>query len=192
MRSLVVSSVLVVVVVVVVWSTSALAAGQGALCSVDTDCDTGRCIDAADEPAIRYCSQTCTTNADCATGIDGKAMRCVGTTDPKVDVCIYDGPSPTAVGWSCTMGTDCHDGVCADGTCTKVCVAAGGADCPLGYTCDGSYDQSGSQPETICIPASKSSGCEVGGHGAASGAALILLAMLTLGTARRGRGRVRS
>ena len=127
----------------------------GEICADNYDCQSGYCGAAADDPTFRYCSRVCATNNDCPTGIGGAPMHCEDTEVELLRVCSYDIPSPGTTGASCQVGTDCRSGRCVpheDGSiCTELCVAEGGADCPLGYSCGETLV--GDETVHVCLPA---------------------------------------
>ena len=155
----------------------------GAPCSQDSDCASLLCIAAVDDPSLRFCSQSCAADHDSCPG----DLVCDATTDPAVWLCVHGAPSPGATGWPCGDGTACASGLCVDDgagskICSRTCVAAGGADCPLGYACQET------DAAHLCLPASAGGGwCAIGGAGRGPGATGVLLAAAALLALRRRR-----
>jgi hypothetical protein len=129
----------------------------GEPCAENRDCATLLCVGAADDPTFRHCSARCEGDAQCPNGMRDFDMECVPTTEPAVHVCTYVIPSPGSVGAACFRGEECRAGLCVDldevggGTCTRPCLAEGGGDCPLGFTCELTPIAGGE--EHVCVPA---------------------------------------
>lgn len=104
-------------------STARSSTDDGNACFYDAQCRGGACVQAEDEPRLRYCSRTCSSDAECS-----GAMTCVRSQ------CRHPLPSPGAVGATCSTDSACLDGRCLDAHCTRHCVS-GGNDCPTGYAC---------------------------------------------------------
>ena len=97
----------------------------GRACLYDEQCTGGLCVEATDEPLLRYCSQECGKGDACGAG-----MSCAA------GVCRFPIPSPGAIGSSCAEHADCLRGECLDeGWCSIRCVSGRG-DCPGGYQCE--------------------------------------------------------
>ncbi len=127
------------------WAAAARATGDA--CLYPEHCADGVCVEAPDEPRLRYCDAPCEADPDCP-----DAMRCAAGR------CGYPTPSPGAFGGACAVDDDCLDGECLreDGICSARCVTGRG-DCPRGATCAhlGGID-------FFCVPDPAPSGCAVG------------------------------
>jgi hypothetical protein len=144
-------------------------------CLYDAHCTSDSCLEAADEPLVRYCSQDCARDADCPA-----AMQC------DDHACRYPTPSPGAIGASCTADAECVRGECVDaGYCTVRCVT-GRDDCPADFACEhlGGID-------FFCTPDPSSGGCCDAGTGSAPGALLMFGLAIYLSTGRRCSSRCR-
>lgn len=102
------------------------AAADLATCYGDAHCARGKCVVAADAPAIRYCAPPCGGGATCPTG-----LRCAD------GFCIHPTPTPGALGSTCTP-TSCRVGECrsvasAEARCTHRCLPDVG--CEAGFDC---------------------------------------------------------
>ena len=102
------------------------AAADLAVCYGDAHCARGKCVVAADAPAIRYCAPPCGANATCPS-----ELRC---TD---GFCLHPTPTPGALGSTCTP-TSCRVGECrsvasAESRCTRRCLPDEG--CGAGFDC---------------------------------------------------------
>jgi hypothetical protein len=157
-------------------------ASSGERCYFDGHCATGQCVAALDQPALRFCSDFCAEQTDCANG-----MKC------QAGLCRWLAPSPGVTGTVCSSDHDCLSDICAAGAsgeatrCAEECQAEfDGED--LAFTCPG--DAECVESDTIrnrryCI---EGSGCGCA-SGRADGALVIaLLAWLP----RRGRRRRRN
>lgn len=100
------------------------AAAVGAVCLSDAHCSSGRCLSAADDPRVRYCTAACGGGSACPAG-----MRCDSSR-----LCVHPLPTPSAIDSSCGADADCVDGECRDGACVRRCVPKRGG-CPPGYAC---------------------------------------------------------
>ena len=105
----------------------------GERCLYDGHCMTGRCVAAADEPKIRYCSPACTRPGDCS-----GALRCVADADAGMS-CRFATPTPGALGAKCSAPADCVDSTClmmpaTPQVCSNRCVPTSPA-CPAGFDC---------------------------------------------------------
>ncbi len=149
---------------------AATAPGSAALgepCVYDQQCEGGRCIQALDEPSLRFCSRPCAGDDDCVA-----PLVCEDA------LCRFRLPSPGATGSPCGSDGDCLRGECLDeGVCSVRCVSGRG-DCPDGYECVylGSVD--------FFCAAAPTPGCGCNSTGA-PGSALLLLLACALVLARR-------
>ncbi len=163
----------VLVVFSLLLARDARAAAVGEPCTAAVDCASGTCLPAIDDPQVSYCTSACTGDDDCPGN-----MSCKPTTDPDVAVCVHLPPTPGAVGWPCTEDAACAASRCAaigegGGICTRACIAFGGADCPLGFTCQ-DFGQ-----EHLCLPARPREGCAIAPAGGGR-ATLVAFAALVV------------
>ena len=149
----------------------------GEPCLYDEHCASGLCLQAVDEPLLRFCSQSCM--GDCPA-----PLICAE------EACRYPLPSPGATGAACSDDADCLRGECLvdEGWCSLRCVSGRG-DCPSDYECAhlGGID-------FFCMPASSGGCCattRAPGGGAAGSlpgtGALLFASMLLLAWTRRRR-----
>lgn len=131
-------------------------ATTGNACLYDGQCAGGPCLVAVDDPRIAYCSQACTRDGDCPTG-----MTCTGGE------CRYPPPTPGALGADCAADAACITGICRQSACTQTCSGT----CPSGFACRSNYCVSTADP-----------GC---GGCASGGAPGAIIALLVLARARR-------
>jgi hypothetical protein len=157
----------------------------GEPCDGDADCVSGMCIPAPDDPRIEYCSGACEPGAgDCLAGMD-----CVAATG-GLHVCIWETPTPGALGSPCESNTQCIDRLCVQLGEDKICIApCEDGVCPDGWSCNPASNGS-----EVCVPepddGGDEKGCVVGGTREAGRAAWIVLIMMIglFGWRRRGRG----
>jgi hypothetical protein len=110
-------------------------------CGGGSDCQSGLCIPAPDEPAISYCTGDCNpSDNDCPNGMD-----CVPATGGR-NVCIYPFPTPGSVGAGCDANTECVSGLCLDGLCSGFC-EPGVTECREGFDCSPTTDG-----RHVCVP----------------------------------------
>lgn len=111
--------------------------GRGAYldrCATDADCASAHCVD--DYGPTRFCSQTCTSDLQCA---HEHLCNAAG-------LCVHDdtgSPCSVATPASCAAGL-CL-GAAGGGRCTRECGSA--AECPAGYACT-TVDASGLR---VCV-----------------------------------------
>lgn len=143
---------------------------EGDPCKRNSACATGLCVEALDDPRVKYCSAECSEPADCADPL----AAC------EDGVCHYAGPSPGAQGWPCESGDDCRSGVCdPDGNiCIEQC-GDGFAACGADYEC---RDISGVQ---ACRLPGEGGGCGCRAGGRDQGVAALALLGFALLVARR-------
>lgn len=142
---------------------------EGARCLYDAQCASGSCVQAADEPALRYCGRACAKDGECAAGMSCVAGRCRHPT-----------PSPGAVGAACASDAQCVNGECRASVCTRRCIAD--AECPASHVC-----RQSSGIDFFCTPrpASEPPSDEACGYGHARGGGLGALVLLLTLVARR-------
>lgn len=79
--------------------------------------------------------------------------------------CIAQPFSDMGIGSTCTAGTECDSGQCADGPdgkrCTEICIAGAANACPSGFDCLGAAGTSGA-----CWPEEDGGCCDASGRGA--------------------------
>jgi MYXO-CTERM domain-containing protein len=143
------------------------ATAVGERCYFDAQCVSGSCLTAGDDEKRAFCGQACARDRDCPA-----PMIC------SMSACRYRAPSPGALGAKCAQASDCADGVCDGGLCTRGCVPAG-VSCPSGFECVNTADIN-----FYCKPAAaSSSGCALGGAGGSGG--WWWLVLLAIGLHRR-------
>lgn len=149
----------------------------GGRCATDLQCASGSCRAAADEPRLRFCSTSCSSDAACPAG-----MSCSGGT------CAWPAPSPGAFGSACDRDADCLGLLCASGAvggariCTVECLPGGVSPCAAGYRCVGSPQDPG---KSVCVAQSSPMGCSL--FPAAQPGSPVILGMLLLLALRRRR-----
>lgn len=117
-------------------------------CTATGDCASGPCVD--DVGATRFCSRSCTSDAQCA----------------HEHVCVAGTCVPDDTGTPCSVASpaSCATGLClgsaAGGQCTRYCSSA--AECPSGYACT----TAGGSTMPICVdierPCSAAADCGSG------------------------------
>lgn len=154
-------------------------AGTGGQCASSADCESGICLPAPDDPSITYCTAMC----DDATAPCPGGMKCVEASGGQ-RVCIYDGPTPGAIGSICETGGDCVSGLCVPvsgvNTCIDICDPTMNP-CPGGWDCVPSAGE-----QMVCLPAAEEPiveskpwyECAIGGGPAARGGAAGATAFL--------------
>jgi hypothetical protein len=163
-------------------ATAAGAAKVGDPCFYDEHCASGRCLQAADEPSLYFCSQACAGGGDCPGG-----MTCAP------DGCRYSVPSPGATGAACAADADCVSSVCyvatgrARGVCTWRCGGVG-QECPAAFPCQNVRGTI----NFYCLAPPSSSGCGLapasGGAGPSGGAVALVVVLVGASPRRRRRG----
>jgi hypothetical protein len=155
----------------------------GKACVDEFDCDSRLCIEAIDDPRIKYCSVPCDPAEEQLYCDAGQTCENVN----GADVCAYIAPTPTAQGADCASGADCRSTLCDPVllTCVEACD-------PANDTCtDGNVCSPSSLAPHVCRPPQADGGfCAAGQPGAASPRslgfmALVLLASLGLVVLRR-------
>lgn len=140
------------------------ARGAGERCLHADHCEGGACVEAPDEPAIRYCDAPCAADADCPA-----AMTCASGR------CAYPTPTPGAFGGPCASDAECARGECVDDPsfCSVRCVTGRG-DCPSGASCAhlGGVD-------FFCVPDPAPAGCAIAPTRRSGAGLLLVLALLT-------------
>lgn len=132
-------------------ATSELSVPTGGRCYYATNCQTGMCLPALDEPRESFCSIAC---GSCPDG-----LACIS------GACRHPAPSPGAVGATCGGDTDCVGALCEtakDGstaTCTARCFSdLPGFTCPDGYSC-----RANTTGAEACFAEIRDDGCNAGG-----------------------------
>ncbi len=152
--------------------------GVGGVCEVSADCGGGICAALGDR---NWCTITCTSADECATGFD-----CMPAG--SVSVCA---PVTALDGESCTVNTDCASGVCAGTSTGSFCTRGCDADtaCAPGFECQ---RIGGASTQAVCVrpevEARDGGGCAVRPGRSLGGLGFGLLGLLALGFALRRRG----
>jgi hypothetical protein len=147
----------------------------GDFCTDNDDCESRSCIEALDDPRIKYCSEACDADKPCTT-----PLACTE------GMCQYSGTTPSAQGAPCSRSEDCRSGLC-DATnliCVEPC--SGDADCADPFACE---SLSGMQ---VCtVPKEGCAGCGTApdGRQALGSLALLFVALIGYGAALRRRRR---
>lgn len=149
----------------------------GDFCTDNDDCETRNCIEALDDPRIKYCTEACDADNPCT-----EPLSC---TD---GVCQYTGITPSAQGAPCASGADCRSGLCDAGNLICVEPCGGDADCADPFACE-----TLSGMKVCTLPDDGGCGCDSVATGAdgrrrALGSLLLLiLAVIGYGAALRRR-----
>jgi hypothetical protein len=156
-------------------ATAPGAAAVGERCFYDAHCAEGTCRFPDDAPSIGYCAPPCSGDPDCPV-----EMAC------SSGVCVYDSPSPGALGALCAAGEDCDSGLCvapaesSETMCAAPCLPDV-LDCPESLSC---LPRAGPAGGRACFPEA-SGGCRAAGS--ADRGALVLVIGLSLWLRRRRR-----
>ena len=142
----------------------------GGFCSSSDDCETRRCVEALDDPRVKYCSEPCDP-ADPSTCPSGLTL-CQSDPGSGENLCFYATPTPSSQGAACDEGGDCRSGVChpEDEICIEQC-GDGLPGCPDPFVCEVFSNAK------ACVFDSGGCGCGTGSPGSGA-AALGLLALL--------------
>ena len=162
--------------------TGTASAGERCLYAEQCAGGAGACVTAPDEPDLTYCTEGCSVNADCPSG-----MICVSVANGSQ--CRYPVPTPGALGGVCGADSDCVEGICYEETCAIRCGPTSGDDaCPNGAACEGQGDGIDffcvAQPPTVA-----GGSCAVGSSPDGAAAACIAGALLVAAGGRRRRRR---
>ncbi|MBI4509456.1 MAG: trypsin-like serine protease [Deltaproteobacteria bacterium] len=162
--------------------TDCPAAGTGDACGEASECISGICLPAPDDPSVKYCTAFCDAEGEtCPTG-----MSCVAVEGGR-KACIWE-RAPGGVGTACTDPDQCASGIClplgGKSFCTALCTPSQDA-CPSDFECAATTNG-----PHACIPADDEprGGCAlVLGRRPPSGTwrALFMLALVALGAAFR-------
>lgn len=87
-------------------------AAVGDRCYYDAQCESDRCVRAADDPRLSFCTTECLRD-----------RQCPGDTTCEAGLCLQPIPSPGAAGSTCSDDGDCRTGICADGGHGRICTA---------------------------------------------------------------------
>ncbi|RLB51349.1 MAG: hypothetical protein DRJ42_16950, partial [Deltaproteobacteria bacterium] len=154
-------------------ATNASICPTGYVCEI-TGCDIGSCV--AGTPGPAAVDAPCTADADCATSwcVDAPdggrrcAQQCTegGSSCPEARVCVTDGfpcgecrvpvpGDPLPFGSACAVGTDCIDGLCRGGFCSRSCTTD--PECPASHRCSAEVCVAGEPrpPGALCIDAAE-------------------------------------
>lgn len=139
----------------------------GALCDANDDCESRLCVEAPDDPRVKYCTQSCDPAAAAGDECALPFSECAQHGDAGA-VCGFSGPSPSTQGASCTEGGDCRSGLCdnAHDICVEPC--SGDGECGDEFSCEKVGEQ------RVCTVPRDGGGCSASG-GAAGGASLLLV-----------------
>lgn len=157
---------------------------SGDVCNTDYDCESRRCVEALDDPRIKYCSAPCDPGLPGAQTCDAPLALCASEQRDE-PLCYYVGITPGAQGSVCTEGGDCRSGVCDpdDDICIEEC-GDGLPACGEEFEC-----RSISGTKACRLPATGGGCLRIGARGGAgawpAGLALALLFVM----ARRARRR---
>jgi hypothetical protein len=142
------------------------------------------CVTAPDEPALTYCTEGCSVNADCPS-----EMICVSVANLGSQ-CRYPVPTPGAYGSACASDADCEEGECTSmGTCALPCFPDG-ATCPTGLACTNTDGV-----DFFCLgspPTITGGGCTFAPSGRSAPLTWLAVAALALGVVCGRAGRRRS
>ena len=154
----------------------------GDFCTDNDDCESRNCIEALDDPRIKYCSESCDADNPCTS-----PLACAD------GLCQYTGVTPSAQGAPCTSSAECRSGLC-DATnfiCVEPC--SSDAECADPYACE---SLSGMKVCTVPREGCLGCGASLSGDGdrgeLAGGLALLFLATIGYGAALRRRRRRRA
>ncbi len=143
-------------------------------CAGDEACESLRCIEAPEDPRVKYCSSSCQ---------NGTASSCEAPlTACEAELCRFAGITPRVQGAECQAGTECRSGVCDpdDGICIEQCGDALPA-CAEGFVCSDFAGVSACR-----LPEGGGGGiCAAGGGGGPAPLFLVLLATLLANKRRR-------
>lgn len=148
----------------------------GDFCEDRFDCESRHCIDSAEDPRIRYCSNEC----DPSLPVGEQCPLPLGACRESADgghSCTYIDETPTVQGAPCDDGTECRSGVCDPDD--SICIEQCGSDFPA--CLDGFECVDFSDTKACRLP---QGGCSVG---SGSGTAAWLLALMALVAIRRRR-----
>jgi hypothetical protein len=154
----------------------------GDLCKKNDDCESRLCIEASDDPRVKYCSTLCDPSNPLEDECDPPLGECAASSEDG-EACQFKGPSRSAQGYDCTSGAECRSGVCDPdhGICIEQC-GDGLPECGDEYSCESVGDG-----VKACTFPSGGCGCAAGGrrNGSDSGGLLLMLGVAILTFCRR-------
>lgn len=152
----------------------------GGRCSSDAMCTSQLCIEAADDPELRYCSVPCGPAEPCPT-VGEDAMYC--EMREASSVCVFATPSPGSFGATCDPAASNCVHICLDRGAASVCTRSceGDGECPMDFACE--VDSSG-YARRVCKPRADH-GCSVTSSSGAGLCLLLLLVAVVTGRRRR-------
>jgi MYXO-CTERM domain-containing protein len=149
----------------------------GEICQANSQCETGLCVYWPADDTYHFCSEPCSGNGDCPSGMSCQSIA------PFGEICYYDEDPPGVIGDECDEPTDCGSYVCEENRCTKACDLGAGLGCPEAFSCDTRDDEN-----YFCFSddTGDGGGCRIG-QPAGSGhvAVLLLLGAVALWLGRR-------
>lgn len=151
---------------------------DGASCNDREDCESLFCIEAPEDPRVKFCSEPCDEqNGSYCTGVLNECTAAAGPTGENA--CTFAGYTPGVQGAQCLTGSECRSTVCDPDAhiCIEQC--ASDADCPAEFTCRSIGSQSACR-----YPAE--GGCQASDR---SSTLLVILALLAAVTLARRRAR---
>jgi hypothetical protein len=121
----------------------------GESCVEAANCQSNLCVAPSDAPDRTFCSASCTDDFGCKEGMHCESSKSGSST------CVFNGPSPFAIGASCD-----HDEACEFGLCTKF------DDSPSTVCSKLCFDDTALSclPGTVCAPTNSSNdrwGCRL-------------------------------
>jgi hypothetical protein len=133
----------------------------GERCSAGASCTTGMCVEPTSLGAFRYCSEHCSHDSDCPTG-----MTCL-VDEAGERLCRHALPSLGGLAHTCELPDDCASGTCeasaAAGVqvCTLRCFSGNAVTCPEGFECKPSAGESEQEACFLRAPEVDAAGCRV-------------------------------
>jgi MYXO-CTERM domain-containing protein len=148
----------------------------GDFCDRNDDCESRRCVEALDDPRVKYCSSVCGSGVAC----EAPLTACQDSNGEQL--CFFAGTTPSSQGAECTTGDDCRSGVCHpdDKVCIEEC-GDGFPACAEPFVCE-KFASS-----RACVFESGGCGCRVGAPGAGGAALALGVVIALLGLRRRRR-----
>jgi uncharacterized protein (TIGR03382 family) len=138
---------------------------DGELCDDREDCEELLCIEAPDDPRIRFCSTGCDA-------CDDVIPICTSVGPDDIDACTFDGPSVSAQGADCLQASDCRSNVCD--TDARICVEP----CTSSDECGDAYECRDLDGADMCRLPVDGGGCSATSGGNAGGLAVLLLVLV--------------
>jgi V8-like Glu-specific endopeptidase len=161
-------------------ATAEGAAGAGDRCWYASNCATGECAPALDDPSLSFCAPPC--DGGCPAG-----LACLADSDGS-KLCRHAPPSPGAAGSSCTSDDACNFSDCVARqsggatVCAKGCFVDLPGFCADGFECAPTTAAGG---KAACF--ARAHGCAFAGAPGDDYGALVLFALALTACARGGR-----